>query len=384
MTAVKPRGQYLSVRLRLALATALVVFVALIAFEALLYADLLLAELDSLAAEAVARQGTRTVALAAVAAGSAAAVAASLVGARILRPLTSILDEAARLAERGDFSRRLPDDRIRDPEVARLTRTFNDLVGRVDGVLRAQRQLLEDTSHELRTPLTTIRGNVDLLERDLSPKERQEVLAETRQEIDRMARLVRDLILLAETGESSALEHHPIRLDVLARDVALRVAGQGGAARLRFDMEPVTVNGDEDRLRQLVTNLVENALRHGSAAAGSISVGVERKPPDAHLFVQDDGPGLPHEALGRVFDRFFRVDRGRSRAQGGTGLGLAIARHVAQAHGGRVWAENVPAPGRGARFHVLLPAEPSWVSELDATDAVAASASRTAATTSDT
>ena len=116
------------------------------------------------------------------------------------------------------------------------------------------------------------------------------------------------------------------------------------------------------RLRQLVSNLVQNALRHATERPGAVRVVIRRRPPDALLEVEDDGPGIPAGALQRVFDRFYRVDRGRSRAHGGSGLGLAIVRHVAEEHGGQAWAEN-RADGRGARFSVRLPAEPSWVSE---------------------
>lgn len=225
---------------------------------------------------------------------------------------------------------------------------------RVEEVRTAQQQLLADTSHELRTPLTTVRGNLDLLERDLGAADRSEVLSETREEVDRMARLVRDLLLLAESGSGTLqLDAVPLRLDLLTRQVVARMSEP---ERVRVVAEPVTVLGDDERLRQLVGNLVQNALRHGT----SVQVRVSRRPPAAVLVVEDDGPGIPDEALDRVFDRFFRLDRGRSRAHGGSGLGLAIVRHVADEHGGKAWAEN-RAEG-GARFSVSLPAEPSWVS----------------------
>src|SRR5919202_6241675 len=119
----------------------------------------------------------------------------------------------------------------------------------------------------------------------------------------------------------------------------------------------------------MLGNLLQNALRYASDASGGVEVRVERAPGEARLAVEDDGPGLPPDALERVFDRFYRVDRARSRAHGGTGLGLAIVRHIAEAHGGRVWAEN--RRDGGARFCVRLPAEPSWAG--DAIAPVAAS-----------
>jgi len=248
----------------------------------------------------------------------------------------------------------------RGRQLMRLRRTYAEMLARVDNVLKAQQQLLADTSHELRTPLTTVRGNLDLLERELPPAERSQVLTETREEVDRMARLVRDLLLLAESGSGEIqLERVPLRLDMLSREVVDRLPG---GERVAIDAEPVMVHGDDERLRQLVGNLVQNALRHASDRPGAVRLNVRRRPPHALLEVEDDGPGVPAEALQRVFDRFYRVDRGRSRAHGGSGLGLAIVRHVAEDHGGRAWAENGPG-GSGARFSVMLPAEPSWVSE---------------------
>ena len=253
----------------------------------------------------------------------------------------------------------------RGRQLFRLRRTYAEMVARVDNVLKAQQQLLADTSHELRTPLTTVRGNLDLLERELPPAERAQVLTETREEVDRMARLVRDLLLLAESGSGELqLERVPLRLDLLTREVISRLPG---GERIAIDAEPVMVHGDDERLRQLVGNLVQNALRHASERPGAVQVHVCRRPPYALLEVEDDGPGVPAEALQRVFDRFYRVDRGRSRAHGGSGLGLAIVRHVAGEHGGRAWAEN-RTDGHGARFSVMLPAEPSWVTENEAGD----------------
>ena len=350
----------MTVRLRLAIATGLIVLVALALFELSFYADLMSGDDDPLAFSLITRHALRAVALGAVAAALAAVVAAWVAGARVLQPLIAIVNAAAQLARGGDFGKRLTTD-TRDAEVFKLTQTFNELVARVDGVLTAQRQLLADTSHELRTPLTTVRGNLELLEQDLPAEDRSEILAESREEVDRMARLVRELLLLAEGDGAMAappLEPVPIRLDLLAREVVTRVAG-AEAARVEVEGEPVTVVGDEERLRQLVSNLVENALRHASNAPGAVRVRVSRHPPNVLLEVEDDGPGVPSDALEKVFDRFYRVDRGRSRAQGGTGLGLAIVRHIAGAHGGRAWAVN-RTDGPGARFSVELPAEPSW------------------------
>jgi signal transduction histidine kinase len=343
----------MTVQRRLALATGLIVLVTLAAFELLFYLEILLDPTldDALVFERL----PRALVLGTTAVLASAAVTAWLAGTYALRPLSRIVATAAHIAEEGDFSQRLPVD-PRDGEVARLTGTFNRLIQQVDEVLAAQRQFVADTSHELKTPLTTITGNLEVLEQAPSPEERAEILGETRQEVRRMTRLVRDLLLLAEVGEPDQRERNPVRLDLLTHDVVGRVGGSR-ASRMQVVAEPVVVLGEEERLGQLLGNLLHNALHYASEAAGAVRVSVEREPGQARLVVEDDGPGLPPDALERVFDRFYRVDRARSRVQGGSGLGLAIVRHIAEAQGGRVWAAN--RPGGGARFSVRLPTQPS-------------------------
>jgi signal transduction histidine kinase len=184
--------------------------------------------------------------------------------------------------------------------------------------------------------------------------ERAAVLSETREEVARLTRLVRDLLLLAEIGETVSPERQAVRLDQLARTVVARLPA-AEAARVQVAGEAVVVLGDEERLDHLVSNLLQNALRYASRRPGAVCVRIERRASAARLLVEDDGPGLPAEALERVFDRFSRLDRARSRAHGGAGLGLAIVRHVAEAHGGHASAEN--RPNGGARFRVQLPAQ---------------------------
>ncbi len=159
-------------------------------------------------------------------AASGATLIAWLGGSRALRPVTRIVAAAAQVADVGDFSRRLPEVE-HDPEVAHLTATFNRLIARVDHALTTQQQFVADTSHELRTPLTTISGNLQLLQhaRDVGTPECAEILADTRDEVARMSRLVRDLLLLAETGEPTSLQKRLVRLDVLTREVIERIAG---------------------------------------------------------------------------------------------------------------------------------------------------------------
>jgi signal transduction histidine kinase len=343
----------MTVRRRVALTSACVVLVTLVAFELIFYLEVLLDPLRD--NYVVLERLPRAVVLGACAVLLASVFAAWFAGTRALTPLTQIVNAAARLADEGDFSRRLPED-PRDPEVARVTATFNRLIQRVDQVLTAQRQFVADTSHELKTPLTTINGNIELLAHAPSAEEQAEIVGETRQEVRRMARLIRELLVLAEAGEQQGREQRLVRLDLLASEVVARVAGSR-SAQVQVVADPVVVLGDEDRLGQLLGNLVQNAMRYASPAAGAVRVIVQGQVTQACVTIEDDGPGLPADALERVFDRFYRVDRARSRTQGGTGLGLAIVRHVAEAHGGRAWAEN-RAEG-GARFCVTFPIDSS-------------------------
>ena len=339
----------MSARLRLALTTALVVLMALTAFETVFYLEVL-TDNDPDDNYLVTERAPRSVVVGAVAAGTAALLAGWL-GGRVLQGLSSIVASAAEMTAHGDFSRRLVED-ARDPEAAELTRTFNRLIERVDRLLAVQRQLVADTSHELRTPITTISGNLELLAGALPESEQADVLSETRQEVARLKRLVEDLLLLAEIGETVSPERQPVRLDEVAQAVVARLPAPQ-ARRVELTADPVVVSGDEERLGQVVGNLTQNALRYASSGRGAVSIRVGRTECDACLSIEDDGPGLPVDALERVFDRFSRLDRARSRAHGGAGLGLAIVRHVAEAHGGRAWAEN-RAQG-GARFCVQLP-----------------------------
>jgi signal transduction histidine kinase len=332
----------------LGLVTAVVVLLALVAFEAAFYFEVLAdGQPDTYL---ISARAPRALVLGGLAAGAAALLAGWL-GGRVLRGLTSIVSAAAEMTDRGDFSRRLAQD-IRDPEAAELTRTFNHLIERVDRVLSAQRQLVADTSHELRTPLTTISGNLEFLAGNLPETERADVLAETRQEVRRLSQLVTDLLLLAEIGEKIRPERLAVHMDILVdSEVARLPAAQ--AARVRVEHETVVVPGDEERLAQIVRNLLQNALRYASSAPGAVHVSLERDGATARLIVEDDGPGLPPDAFDRVFDRFSRLDKARSRSHGGFGLGLAIVRHVAEAHGGSAYASN--RPEGGARFTVILP-----------------------------
>jgi two-component system sensor histidine kinase MprB len=271
-------------------------------------------------------------------------------------PLETIAETAEHIASTGSISQAVRPEGTQ--EARQLATSFNRMIERLRHLLESQRQLLADTSHELRNPLTVIRTDLDLLGRDLDPETRQEVAAEAQDEAERMSRLVADLLYLSREEQA---EHEPrelVQLDALVADVIERLRQVAPDHTVEVGhADTVTVPGNADRLRQLVTNLVENAIRY-SPAGGHVTVDLRLLSANlARLDVKDDGIGIAPEHLPRVFDRFYRVDPARARNTGGSGLGLAIVKRVAESYGGTVGAASTP--GVGSTFSVTLPAATS-------------------------
>ncbi|TAK21362.1 MAG: HAMP domain-containing protein [Chloroflexota bacterium] len=249
-------------------------------------------------------------------------------------------------------------------EIGLLARTFNEMLTRLGDVFRRQREFIADTSHELRTPLTVIRTSLDLLELDLPAEDRRASLREAREEVDRMSRLIADLLFLTEADDRDAIVHGRVDLAEVARAVVRRARGPEGLTIRPGLLDWAVVLGDRDRLRQLLSNLVENAIRY-TAPPGDVIVTVRRLSDRAVVSVVDTGIGITPEHHARIFERFYRVDRARARSLGGSGLGLAIVRRIAEAHGGTVRVESTP--GRGSEFIVELPLAP--IAAIDAESA---------------
>ena len=280
-----------------------------------------------------------------------------LTGAALAQTAIAPIDDIAHTAERinreRDLSRRIA-RRGPNDEVGRLAVTINEMLDRIEGMFDRQRRFLADVSHELRTPLTTIRGEVELAQRSGSLD--AEALEALCAESQRMSRLIDDLLMLAraDSGADLAGPREPVALTTLLLDVqqqGVRLARGSHAIQLG-QADDVFVQGDRDRLKQLLLNLVANALRH-TPAGTTVTLGLHREAGSAVIVVADDGPGIPAEDLPNLFDRFYRVDKARSRAQGGSGLGLAIVRSIAESHGGGVSVTS--APGGGTTFTVRLP-----------------------------
>jgi two-component system, OmpR family, sensor kinase len=298
-----------------------------------------------------------------------------------LRPLVEIEDTAEAIAA-GDLARRVP-DRAVPAEVARLGGALNGMLAQIESAFRDRessaasarrsedrmRRFVADASHELRTPLTSIRGFAELYRQemrvrgDAADPEAAKVLSRIEEEASRMGLLVEDLLLLARMDQQRPLESRPVDLLSLAAGAVLDAQALApdreiDLVRLDGSDSPVIVIGDEVRLRQVITNLIGNALTHTPAGTPfRVGVGiadgrVEGEGRRVLLEVADEGPGLVAGQAERVFERFYRAERSRSRAHGGSGLGLSIVAALVHAHGGSV--ELRTAPGEGAVFRVVL------------------------------
>ncbi|MGI8475562.1 MAG: sensor histidine kinase [Thermomicrobiales bacterium] len=294
--------------------------------------------------------------LAAIISGTLVATAAGgwLLARDALRPVDQMTRAAASIGEAADFSRRLPEPEQRD-EIGRLAHTFNEMLGQLAAAFGAQQQFLADASHELRTPLTAIRARLENAIRapDPEPAQREATLRAITSEVDRMGRLVDSLLTLARSDAGERAAHLPVPLDAVALDVYHHARPLAGGVRLLFgEFQPVDVVGDPDRLKQLLLNLVDNALAY-TPEGGTVTLDLVKTPGEATIRVGDTGAGIPAENLPRIFERFYRVDASRSGRTGGSGLGLAICKEVAEAHGGRIAVES--RVGEGTTFTVTLP-----------------------------
>ena len=275
---------------------------------------------------------------------------------RGLAPLQRVADTAAEIVATGDMARRVSTVGTAT-EVEKVAEAFNAVVARVERQLEAQRRLLADTSHELGNPLTVLRTDLSLLSQELDPELWAETVAEADREAERMGRLVDELLQLSAADVSPLhLRKEPLDLGQLAADVVSRLRTLAGSRQLLLKLSThPPLDGDRERLGQVLTNLLDNAIRHTSET-GEIVVSVSHGPGIASVCVSDDGVGIAPEHLPHLFERFYRVDRARSRTSGGTGLGLAIALMIAQAHGGGLRVESTP--GQGSKFTLDLPLNP--------------------------
>jgi two-component system, OmpR family, sensor kinase len=272
-------------------------------------------------------------------------VLAWLLADRVLRPVKTVTD-TARSISGGDLSRRIPVSG--HDEIGVLAETFNDMLARLEAVFERQQRFVDDAGHELRTPITIVRGHLELLEDD--PDERRETLALVMDELDRMARIVNDLLTLAKWEQPDFLATSTVDLGALVDDVLAKSAALGDRAWRLDGRADVAIVADRQRLTQALMQLAQNAVQH-TRGGDEIALGAFASDQEVRLWVRDTGPGVPFEEQQRVFDRFYRA--GEPRRSEGAGLGLSIVQAIAGAHGGRLDLSSVP--GSGATFTIVLP-----------------------------
>jgi heavy metal sensor kinase len=288
------------------------------------------------------------------------AVALSIVGGlalakKSLQPVAEVTTRARTITAQ-NLDQTIP-VRSPDDEIGRLITTINDMIGRLHASFAQVRQFSADASHELRTPLTVIRGEIELaLRSKKSPEEYRRVLESTLEEILRLTSIINNLLTLAKaeqgltTADFSEVDLNGL-VEELYEDSTILAEGKNIAVSLKINT-PITLVGDRTRLRQLFLNLIDNAIKY-TPEGGSVSLSMEKQNGTAVFRVEDSGIGIPPEDIAKIFDRFYRVDKARSRELGGTGLGLSIAKWIAELHRGTIAVSSEPQ--KGSVFTVQLP-----------------------------
>ncbi len=286
---------------------------------------------------------------------SLVAVAASILLSRgITLPLRRLMAASQRISE-GQYSERV--DVTGVDELADLGTRFNHMAEQLEQVENRRRQLVGDVAHELRTPLTTIKGSMEGLIDGLLPAT-PETFEQIHREAGRLNRIVDDLQELSRVeAKTYQLDLRPVDLSLLLQNVMKRLDRQYKEKNVQLvadsPRDGLRILVDSDRIEQVLTNLLVNALTY-SQPGGTVKISTSKLDHLAQVSIRDEGTGIRHEHLNHIFDRFYRVDKSRSRVQGGSGIGLTIAKHLVESHGGRIWAES-EGEGKGSVFHFTLP-----------------------------
>jgi heavy metal sensor kinase len=274
-----------------------------------------------------------------------------------LAPVASMNSQTQRISAE-NLSARLDVTNSRD-ELGRLAATINDLLARLENSFKEQQRFIADASHELRTPLAVLRGETEVaLGKTRTAEEYQQSLTLIQDEAERLSRIVEDLFILARQpiNTRAALNKERVSLNDAVRDCAraaqVLAMQKGVRLKLENDSPSIALNGDEELIRRMLLNLLDNAVKY-TPEGGEISLALARQNGSAEIVVSDTGIGIPEAAQPRVFDRFYRVDKARARAMGGAGLGLSIAQWIVEVHGGAISLASTP--GHGSTFTVVLP-----------------------------
>jgi two-component system, OmpR family, sensor kinase len=284
------------------------------------------------------------------------ALFARFMARRALKPISRIIQTARDIGQGQELSQRIPVFKVQD-ELGQLALTFNEMMNRLENSFAQMRQFSSDASHELRTPLTVLKGQNELaLSKLREPEEYQEVIISNLEEIDYMSKVLEDLFILSRSDENQInLDCKPIDLRDVVDEVCRHAEILAGDKDIRIViafLESVIINGNEVRLRQMIWNILHNGIKY-TKPKGELKISLQDEGESALLTLQDTGIGIPEKDLPFIFDRFYRVDKSRSRDEGGSGLGLSICQHIAEAHKGKITVES--KPGVGTRFKIRIP-----------------------------
>ena len=285
-----------------------------------------------------------------------AALFARFMARRALKPISRIIDTAREIGQGQELSKRIPVLKIKD-ELGQLALTFNEMMNRLENSFAQMRQFSSDASHELRTPLTVLKGQNELiLSKQRKPEEYQEVISSNLEEINYMSKVLEDLFVLSKSDENQVnLDYKPVDLRALVEEVCKHaeiLAEEKNIKIIIAFLELIEIQGDEVRLRQMVWNVLQNGIKY-TQQGGELKISLQNEGDFALLTIQDTGIGIPEEDLPLIFNRFYRVDKARTRDEGGSGLGLSICRQIAEAHKGKIEVES--KLGVGTRFKIRLP-----------------------------
>lgn len=304
--------------------------------------------------------------VASVMAMAVAAVAGWVTTRRALRPLETVTETALQITSADDLSHRIPYDGPPNDEVGQLILAFNQTLSRLENLFESQRRFLADVGHELRTPLTVIKGNIYLMRRMDCTDEESMVSIEN--EVERLTRLVGDLLLLAQAEAGRLpLDWHTVELDTLILEAMgqMQVLAENRLDLILGEIDQVLVCGDQDRLKQVLVNLIGNAIKY-TPEGGEVIVELSKEEQMASISVTDNGPGIPAEDLPFIFERFYRGEKSRTRSKDGKGfgLGLSIAYWIVQNHGGTIEVSSQESVG--TTFHIKLPLKDGDCEEMPA------------------
>ncbi len=285
-----------------------------------------------------------------------AALFARFMARRALKPISKIIQTARNIGKGRELSQRMPVLKIQD-ELGQLTLTFNEMMDRLENSFVQMRQFSSDASHELRTPLTVLKGQNELvLSKPRELEEYQDVIVSNLEEINYMSKVLEDLFILSKSDENQILLNCK-RMDLrdLVDEVCKHAEVLAGEKDIRIIiacLESVKINGDEVRLRQMIWNILHNGIKY-TQPRGELKVSLRDEGEFALLSIQDTGIGIPKNDLPSIFNRFYRVDKARSRDEGGSGLGLSICKYIAEAHKGRIDVESKLSVG--SCFKIRIP-----------------------------